>query len=94
MKKLNTIEIHYYVDTKGYFIKLTLTFEIHKDQNDGAILYDECESKVIDIDKVIGKEYFIFSLKSIDPNLYRNINLIESDWDNMEEMLKLNLWAE
>ena len=101
LQTINTIEIFYYIDTNDEFA-IEYNFhnsdieiwkqilEIHKDQNDDAILYNH-RNEIIEINNIIEKEYHTFSLKSKNSNLYRNINLIIYI-DNMDEQIRKNSW--
>lgn len=104
LQKLNTIEIYYYISTDDLFVieynfhKIDFkmweeVIEIHKEENDDAILY--YKNKVVK--KIENEEtYYTCSLKSQSFNLHRNINLIlyleKGVWDNEREMIRKNVW--
>ena len=109
LQKINSIETFFYVNTDGLFSidycfhKIDFEMwkkmiEYHKHETDG-VLYDNLNNK-IDVEKIINsRQYYQFTMKSKNPNLYRNINLIFflddlRNWNNMDEMIRLNTWEQ
>ena len=104
---LNSIEIYFYINTSSLFVieynfhKIDFNlwkevYFIHKECNENAILYDQQEN-MIKIENLKDTEnYYKLKLVSENANLYRNINIIcylkNKNWNNMDAMIKQNLW--
>jgi hypothetical protein len=91
----DTYVIEYSFHEKDFYLWKDV-LEIHKENVDDCILYDDLGDKILE--SLENKfEYYVLKLKSKDINLYRNISLImyikdENGWDNSKEMLKKNTW--
>lgn len=68
----------------------------HKDGAD-CVLFDRLNQKVDEKNLKNCEDYYTFTMKSKNSNLYRNINLIfflkdDKGWNNLDEMLRINTW--